>query len=294
MDLRKLEYFVAVAEEGNFTRAAERVHVSQSGVSAQVRQLERELGVSLLERGPRRTALTAAGAAALAPAQATLASSRAVVDAVEEVSGLVRGELTVGMVIACTIAPLFEALAAFGREHPAIAISLFEANSDQLVDAVRGGEADAALLAVAEAPPPDLEALPILSDRLVAVVPPDHPLARRRRLGLADVAAHPLVCLPPGTGIRTVLDRACAAASIEPAVALEASAPTAVADLASRGLGVGVLSEATVAPDAERTVQRITDVRMPTVLALVWKRTKSPALAAFLDHCRLAFGSTAE
>src|SRR5476651_2161274 len=113
MELRQLEYFVAVAEEGNFTRAAERVHISQSGVSAQIRRLERDLGATLIDRSGRAATLTTAGAAALEHARAILASVNAVRAAVDDVSGLLRGRLVVGMVTGCTVTPLFDALAAF-------------------------------------------------------------------------------------------------------------------------------------------------------------------------------------
>src|SRR4051812_23702444 len=103
MELRQLEYFVAVAEEGNFTRAAERVHISQSGVSAQIQQLERELGAPLLDRSGRTATLTVAGAAALPYARAVLASVADVRRSVDDVNELVRGELVVGMVTGCTI-----------------------------------------------------------------------------------------------------------------------------------------------------------------------------------------------
>ena len=89
--MRQLEYFVAVAEEANFTRAAQRVHISQSGVSAQVRQLEHDLGATLIDRSGRTATLTAAGAAALPHARAVLASAGAVRQAVDEVNGLIRG-----------------------------------------------------------------------------------------------------------------------------------------------------------------------------------------------------------
>src|SRR4051794_11788764 len=106
MDLRQLEYFVAVAEERNFTRAAGRVHISQSGVSAQIRRLERELGADLFDRSARTVTLTVAGKAALDPARAALAAAVAVGQAVTEVTGLIRGRLAVGMVVGCTITPL--------------------------------------------------------------------------------------------------------------------------------------------------------------------------------------------
>src|SRR5688572_18908100 len=102
MELRQLEYFVAVAEEAGFTRAAERVHISQSGVSAQVRALERELGATLFDRSTRAATLTAAGEAALRHARAALQAAEAVRRAVDEVNSVVRGRLVVGMVTACT------------------------------------------------------------------------------------------------------------------------------------------------------------------------------------------------
>ena len=296
MELRQLEYFVAVAEEANFTRAAERVHISQSGVSAQIRQLEHELGASLLDRSGRtgRTAtLTAAGTAALGHARAALAAVDALGKAVDEVNGLVRGRLTVGMVTACTVTPLFDALAAFHRCHPAIEITLTEDTSDRLVDRVRDGSLDLALIGASGTTPPGLDALPIVSERLVALVPPDHPLAGRTATTLAEVGACPIVSLPQGTGIRTVFDRACTAAGVRPDIALQASAPGAVADLAARGLGVAVLSASMAAGHAGQLVPvPIADVETPAVLALVWTATGSAALKELLLHCRRAFAPT--
>src|ERR1700749_2491129 len=106
MELRQLEYLVAVAEEASFTRAAGRVHISQSGVSAQVRQLERELGATLIDRLSRSVRLTDAGTAALPQARAALAGGAAVPQSVDEVRGLVRGRLFFGMVTACTVTGL--------------------------------------------------------------------------------------------------------------------------------------------------------------------------------------------
>ncbi|MBC9717497.1 LysR family transcriptional regulator [Streptomyces sp. TRM66268-LWL] len=294
MDLRQLEYFVAVAEERNFTRAAERVHISQSGVSAQIRQLERELGAELFDRSARAVTLTVAGKAALEHARATLAAAKAVGEAVDEVSDLVRGRLTVGMVIGCTITPLFDALAAFHRAHPGVEISLVEDNSDRLTEGVREGSVDLALIGVAHSAPEDLEALTIISERLVVAVPPDHPLTKKRRITLRDLVDHPIVCMPPGTGLRTVFDRACAAQSLEPSIALQASAADAIADLAARGLGVAVLSESMTADHRDRlTVHAIVDVGIPALLALVWKSTHSPAVRQMLAHSRRAFGGPA-
>ncbi|MEU0040926.1 LysR family transcriptional regulator, partial [Streptomyces sp. NPDC006333] len=176
MELRQLEYFVAVAEEQNFTRAAERVHISQSGVSAQIRQLERELGAELFDRSARTATLTVAGKAALEHARAALAAAGAVGQAVGDVTDLIRGRLTVGMVIGCTLTPLFDALSVFHRAHPGVEISLLEDNSDRLVEGVRAGTLDLALIGTATASEPG---------RMGAAVP--HHLGRpcRRRFRYA-------------------------------------------------------------------------------------------------------------
>jgi DNA-binding transcriptional LysR family regulator len=290
MELRQLEYFVTVAEEANFTRAAERVHISQSGVSAQVRQLERELGADLIDRSNRTATLTAAGVAALGPARAALAAAASVRQSVDDVNGLIRGQLAVAMVTACTVAPLFEALAAFHLAHPGVQITLSEDSSDLMIDQVRTGLVDLALVGCAAAPPTDLESLSIITEGLVALVPPDHVLAKRRKVALTEVVAHPLVCLPRGTGIRTVLDRACAAEDLHPTVALQASAPDAVVDLARRGLGVAILSESMTAQHEGHLARvLLTGVDIPAVLALVWKPTFNPALRELVRHCETTF-----
>jgi DNA-binding transcriptional LysR family regulator len=291
MEMRQLEYLIAVAEEANFTRAAERVHISQSGVSAQIRQLEHDLGATLIDRSSRTARLTHAGAAALPHARAVLAAAAALRQAVDEVSGLISGHLVVGMVTACTVTGLFDGLSGFHKAHPGVAITLVEDNSAGLIERVRSGEADLALVGVPGSPPPGLDSLSIVSERLAAAAPPDHPLLTGREgVTLAGLAGHPLVCLPPGTGIRSVLDQACAAQGIHPDITMEASAPGAIADLAARGLGVAVLSESMAASYAPRLgFLPIEDIDVPAQLTLIWRPMPNPALREFLRHCRRAF-----
>src|SRR4051794_3845274 len=157
MELRQLEYLVAVVEEGGFTRAAERVHVSQSGVSAQVRQLERELGQVLLDRTTRRVALTPAGAAVLPHARAALAAVAGARQAADDLGGLVTGQVAVGMVTGCALPGLFEALAAFTRAHPGVRLSLTEGASDEMTRDVRAGDLDLAVVGAFGAPLPGTE-----------------------------------------------------------------------------------------------------------------------------------------
>jgi DNA-binding transcriptional LysR family regulator len=298
MELRQLEYFVAVAEEANFTRAAERVHISQSGVSAQIKALETELGAELFDRSGRLARLTAAGSAALPFAREALDAASGVREAIDDVNGLVRGHITAGMISGCEVTPWFDALAAFHRDHPRIDITLQEENSDRLIADIRAGAADVALVGIAGEPPPGLATAVIISEGLAAVMPPDHPLARQGKtnqadgITLAQLIAYPLVSLPVGTGIRSVLDQACTAAGLLPDIVLEASAPGAVADLGARGLGVAVLSRSMAAGHPDLTAVPITGIAIPALLALVWRRKHSPAVGALVTHCRRAFDLT--
>jgi DNA-binding transcriptional LysR family regulator len=295
MELRQLEYFVAVTEEANFTRGAERAHVSQSGISAQIRQLERDLGAELFDRTSRTVSLTAAGEAAIGHARAVLAEAGALRQAVDEVNGLVRGHLTVGMVTACTVAPLFDALSAFHRAYPGIEITLAEDHSDRLVEQVRDGSADLALIGAPGELPAGVEGQVVISENLVAAVPPGHSLAGRSRVGLAELAGYPVISMPAGTGVRAVFDQACAQDGLQPDIALQASAPSAVADLAARGLGVAIFSATMAANYSDRLAAvPVAGISTPSLLALVWSNSPSLALREFLRYSSEAFTDMAE
>jgi DNA-binding transcriptional LysR family regulator len=297
MELRQLEYLVAVAEEASFTRAAQRVHISQSGVSAQVRQLEHELGAELIDRSGRAAMLTPAGQAALVHAKEALAAAVALRQAVDDVNGLLRGQLTVGMVTACTITALFDALDRFHRAHPGVILAVVEASSAELAGRVRAGTLDLALIGAAGTPPEGLATLPIVTERVVAVMPPAHELAGRARLTLSDLVGRPLICMPPGTGIRAAFDQSCARVCGTLAISLEASAAATIADLAARGLGVAILSESMAAAFTSGDPGRLSavpieDAETPAILALAWRPSPTPAVAELLRHCRQAFGVT--
>lgn len=290
MELRQLEYFVAVAEEANFTRAAERVHISQSGVSAQIRQLENELGAQLFDRSGRTARLTPAGIATLEHARSALASVEAARQAVDEVNGLVRGKLVVGMVTACTVTTLFDALSTFHRAHPGVEITLLEDTSDRLVDRLRANTIDLALVGTSATTPAGLEACEIAREPLVAAVPGGHPLSSHGRATLADLERYSLISLPTGTGVRTAFDDACTALGVQMRITLQAGAPAAVADLAIRGLGVAILSTSMAAQQAPwLTALPIDGVDTETVLSLVWTSVTSPATRHLIRHCRRSF-----
>ena len=147
-------------------------------------------------------------------------------------TGLIRGRLVVSMVTACTVTSLFDGLSSFRLAHLGVPITLLlEEGSDRLIEDVRPGTTDLALIGAAGTPPTSLESLVVVKERLVAAVPSDHPLARRDQATLAEIAAYPIVSLPRGARIRAVFHDACATEDVHADIALQAS----VTGLAVRG-----------------------------------------------------------
>jgi DNA-binding transcriptional LysR family regulator len=204
--LECLRSFVVVAEEASFTRAAARVHVAQPGVSAQVRRLEAELGQQLLDRSGRSVRLTEVGAAVLPFARAALDAVTNARLAVDQLVGLVRGQVAVGMVSGCSLPTLPELLAEFHGLFPGVSIALSEDASGRLIELLRDGRLDLALIGSAGGTTPGLEAAVVADEALVAAVSADKPFALRKSITVDDLRDQPLVSLPQGTGVRAGLE----------------------------------------------------------------------------------------
>ena len=292
MELRQLEYVVAVAEEASFTRAAARTHVTQPGISAQVRRLEEELGERLFDRSGATVTLTAAGEVVLPFARAALSAVASARQAVEDLSGLVRGQVSVGMVTACPVELMPAAVAGFHREHADVEISLVEDNSDGLLAGVAAGRIDLALVGLADDDPAAGIAVQVIADEpLHAAVAPGHELASRSSVPVRALAEHDLIALPRGTGGRTALETACARAGVAPRIVIEASDPRVLAAMAQRGLGVAVL------PDSgweDLTLVPIVRPELRSRLALAWRDAgpASPAARALIAFAREALAGT--
>jgi len=298
MELRQLAYFVSVADEASFTKAAAKAHVAQPGVSAQVRQLERELGHALLDRAAGAVRLTEVGAAVLPYARAALGAVAGVRAAVDALTGLVRGHVTVGTVasISSPHADLTGLLAGFHEDHPGVEFTLTEANSDQLVEALRAGRLDVALISLGSSPLSGIAAQVVVDEPLVVVVGRSDPLASRATITLGSLRGRALISLPRGTGLRSCLDQACAAAGFRPHVAFEASNPRVLAQLAGRGLGVAVVPESVItAHPAGLHVMALTRPRLRGRIALAWRteQPRSPAAEAFISHARTVLAPVA-
>jgi DNA-binding transcriptional LysR family regulator len=287
MELRQLEYLLAVAEEANFTRAAERIHVAQPAVSAQIQRLERELGQPLLDRTRRTVRLTPAGEAALPYARAALAAVADIHVAVEELTQLVRGTVTIGTVTSHSV-DMPSLLADFHSDHPNVEITLSTDNSDALIDGVRAGRLDAAIISIgSDERPEGLDVEVVTDEAIQAAVSRTDELASRKAIRLVELADRPLIALPVGAGIRRQFDAACARAGVTPRIAFEASTPLALADLAERGLGVAIVP-ASVPRGREglRALKIVPQLRGRLVLAWRSGGPMSPAARVLVDKAR--------
>lgn len=286
MELRQLEYFVAVAEERSFTRAAQRERVAQPAVSAQIRRLERQVGQPLFERSSRQVRITQAGMALLPHAKGALTAVRAGQAAVDEVADLVRGSVAIGTV---TLHPVDIAalMAAFHADHPKIELTLCTDNSDVLLEKLADHTLDAVIVSIGvDEHPPGLDVEVITDEVIDAAVASAHRLARRRTLTLEALCQHPLISLPVGTGLRSRLDSACAAAGLQPRIAFEATSPLELVNLARHGLGAAILPRSMARHDGLHPLRITPELRGRLVWA--WRAdATSPAARLFCARaCR--------
>ena len=238
MELRQLEYFVAVVRHGHFGRAAEAIYVTQPALSQQVRRLEAELGVALLRRTSRGVELTPAGGDLLAHAEAILAEISGARSSMDEHAGVVRGAVRVAATADSVRLP--EALAAFHREHPGVRIALRQASSAEALELVRRGAVDLAVLSLSgDAGGLDVTAL--AEEPLRLIVEPGDPLAGAGGVRLSELRGRPFVLAEPGSALRATVMEACQAGGFSPVPLIEVGDPSAVRSLVGAGLGVSLV-----------------------------------------------------
>jgi len=243
MELRHLATFTAVAEEGSFTRAAGRLHVVQSAVSSNVRALERELGVTLFDRSTHRVQLSEAGRAFLPEARRTLAAAAAARDAVDQLRGGLRGTVRLGMMLAPGQAGISvpRILAALRVEYPGIEVTLEIGASTTNADHIRRGRLDLAFVGLPAGAVPELELTPLLTEDMQLVLPPNHALAGRSSVALAELSRETFVDGPPEWGTRISNDRAFAVAGVRRTVAYEVADLSLTVDFVRYGLAVAIV-----------------------------------------------------
>ena len=244
MELRHLRYFVTVAEELHFTRAAERLHMAQPPLSQQIRALEDDLGVRLFERTRRSVALTDAGHALLARARELLAALQALPAELQRIARGEVGQLRIGFSSTLPLTKVLrDVVADWRRTHADVALHLREMHSALQFEALRAGELDVGLVRYNERAPDGIRLTLLRRDPLRLVVPAGHRFARRGSVPIADCRDEAFIGFPgdAGTGTGPLLKRLCAQAGFEPRIAQESREATTQIGLVAAGLGIAVL-----------------------------------------------------
>ncbi len=285
MELRQLRYLDAVARHRHFTRAAEELHVAQSALSAQIRKLEAELGVPLLERTTRSVELTETGEVVLARARNALAEAQALRDEVEELRGLVRGTVAVGALRPAGEVNVPALLAEFKRRHPGIEIQFREGTVGDMIEHLGADELDAAFALEAGPWPEGIECAQLSAEELVVAVAPGHPLAEERPLRVRELDGAELIAFREGSAVRRAMDEALERAGASARVLLEGSNETLVRALVVEGLGLAFVPRTVAELPGAPLVARSLDPPIHLPVCLIWRagRAQTPAARAFLD-----------
>jgi DNA-binding transcriptional LysR family regulator len=297
VELRQLATFVAVAEEGSFTRAADRLHVVQSAVSAGVRNLEQELGATLFDRSTRSVKLTDSGRALLPEARATLAAAQAARDAVDEARGGVRGTVVLGTMQAqgMRAIDLAGVLATFRAEHPGVDLTIrHSGGSSEMAREVREGRLDLAFVALPGDDHPGLELIQLAREPVMLAVSPTHRLAKSAEVELAALRDEPFVDLPEGWGLRMSVDRSFAAAGVVRTITYEVNDSATMVEFIRNGLAVGLMPPSLV-ETGDIAFVRIRDhaPEFQTAIAIPANRRLSAATRAMLETITRSARATA-
>ncbi|MFI8004694.1 LysR family transcriptional regulator [Streptomyces sp. NPDC086010] len=292
MELRNLRHFVALAEEGSFTRAAARELIVQSGLSSSVRALEKEVGAELFARGTRPVRLTAEGQALLPVARHTLETAAAARQVVQDVRGLLSGHLRIGTYpVNPKFVPLPQWLAGFASAHPALEITVRQTGGSAMTQMVADGRLDCALLDPLDGSPAGLQVLPVASEALEVAVPAGHPLAGRQSVTLRRLAREPFVETDPAWTTRRRTDRAFAAAGLNRRVACEVADWQLLLDLVRAGLGIALAPPSQIDTADRQSEQALflvplagTEVRRELALVVPAGLSASPAARHFAAY----------
>jgi len=281
VNLRQLEYFVVIAEEGSFTRASERLLVAQPSLSQQIGVLEAELGGALLERLPRGVRLTMAGQNFLPEARAAISHANRARRSVRMALSLESGQLEIATITSAAAGILPSALRRWQALHPSIEVSLREYLHRRLLDeAVRNGDGDMAV----GSPPASWDG-PITTlgwEEFVLVLPPGDPMLRERSVDLAELADRRWVHFARSHGLAEVVDIQCAAAGFTPRVAVRTSQVVAAPLFAAAGLGPALVPDHIV-PDSAKELTRPAKPRLVRPVVAFTRRDWTPVTRAFLD-----------
>ncbi len=296
MDLRQLRYLVALADERHFTRAAEREHIAQPALSQQIRRLEEEVGVALVERTTRRVSITEAGELLVARARRILSELNAAEAELEALRGILTGHVSVGAMHTMGPVDVSLALAIFHQRHPGVELTVLEQSSEELAEMLRDDVLDLAYLSVTERiESHGLGLHQLVSEELVVILPRAHPLAKRSGVRMSELAGEQFISYREGSRLREILNRAAREASFDPQVMLESNESRRIRRLVGRGMGVAILprSDTEGAGDADIAVVNLDQPALTRDITLAWRqgRRHPPAVAEFIELSRDLFSA---
>ena len=287
MELHQLRYFCAVAETGSFSRAAEHSHVSQPSLSQQILKLEGELGARLFDRLGRSVRLTDAGKTFLPRARAVLRELEAARGDITEGKDSISGHVTVGVIP--TVAPYFlpPILAEFSKHFPEAAVSVVEEITPVLLDRLRAGAIDLAVLAL-PIRGHEFESMPLLTEPLFAALPKKHRLVRRATVSLRDLRQEPFLLLRDGHCFRENAVAACDRARVSPQVVFESGQFSSLLGLVGAGMGISLVPAMAIRRDPQVRFLRIADPEATRTIGALTLRGRSLSRAhhAFLSSLR--------
>jgi DNA-binding transcriptional LysR family regulator len=293
MDLRRLRYFIAVAEEGHITRAAERLGMQQPPLSRQIALMERELNVSLFRRLARGVELTDAGDALFREAKAILAHVDRALDTTRRTARGEDGTLCVGVAPTApfnALVPL--AIRSFREAFPAVSMTLTEGLSNEIVAQFNSNQMDVAFVRAAEIHADGVVVAPLQEEPLVVALPSRHAMARIGRsqpVSLKRLAIEPFIMIgPPGTGLHDETVAACRAAGFVPRLGQPAPRITSTLGLVAAGLGIALVPSTMQSVRMTGVVyRRLQGVTQKAFLGLAWRKDNpSPVLKRFIDTVR--------
>lgn len=252
MEIRQLKAFIAIAEARTFTAAAQRIHYTQAALSMQIKQLEKEVGLPLFIRMPRRVVLTEAGERLLERARLILREHDAALSEIAELAGAERGRLRLGSASGMVSAEALPAiLKQLRKSHPHAEVSVTSGTSEELVKKIHAGEIDMAFVSLpVEARSIETELLS--QDQLVAIANPRHPLAGQRVVSAFALAGEKLILSERGGNTRRLIEEFFADAGLKPKVAMELSRQAAIINMVASDMGVGIVPLSTAREDVER------------------------------------------
>ena len=289
MELRQLRYFIAVAEELHFRRAAARLHISQPPLSQQIARLEEELGCRLLNRTRRRVELTAAGEAFLRDARAVLEELDVAVATARRIESGQAGLLRVNFVGSALLSIVPGIIQRFRRGRPNVEIELRERSTLDQLRVLAGGLVDVGLVRPPIEADESLTAEVVMRERTVAAIPSDHPLAQRSRISLRTLAAEPLVLFPreQAPGFHDLLTGKLAASGRSPHVVQYAPEMTTIIGLVAAGIGLSPVPASVARLGLEGVTYRpLTGAPDTELLAVTRTGDDSPLVAAFIAEAR--------